>query len=171
MTDDDHQAAWDALMQRFVPIAQDPEQLLGEPVSDDFWAGAQDRERDWRFEESEQDTTPWKCSIYDHLDRRARVILWTIAARPEVHHLIANLAPDGSVERLTLLYARTADTSLVQVAYENGRTARLKSSDELAADELPDSTVEDLPEPTTDDLPDDATLKKIIEGVPSRLLA
>lgn len=150
----DRQAAWDAFMGRLTSVAQDPERVLGIP-SQSVPRSGDDLERDWR-NEAEQGNPPWDCSVYDHTDKRARIIRWRTDVRSDVHHLIANLHEDGSVEQLVLLYIRAAGAGTIAIAYKHGKSAPQK--------------VASIPESRTRELPSFSVLDELLQEIPARLL-
>lgn len=151
----DHQTAWDAFMGRLTSVAQDPERVLG-PPGRSLPRSGDDLERDWRWDEAEQGNPPWDCSVYDHTDKRARIIRWRIDTRTDVQHLIANLHEDGSVEQLVLLYIRAAEAGTIAVAYKHGKSAPQK--------------IASIPESRRKDLPDPSIIEEMLREIPAQLL-
>jgi hypothetical protein len=151
----DRQSAWDTFMGRLTSVAQDPERVLGSPGRSVPRSG-DDLERDWRWNEAEQGNPPWDCSVYDHTDKRARIVRWRIDTRTDVQHLIANFHEDGSVALLVLVYIRASKAGTISVAYEHGRSAPQRISN--------------VPESHGKDLPSASMIEEMLREIPTRLL-
>lgn len=150
MTNDNRQAAWDAFMQRLIPIAQDPEQVLGEPYESLKSSGEDDLERYWSW-----DGVPWVCSSFDQRDKRSRRFKWSTTAHPEAQYLVAALADNGTVQQLILIYRRAADAGTVQINYEDGKATPYANSID----------------PTAGDLPNHRLIEEFTQAIPERLLS
>jgi len=120
-------------MERFIPLAGDPEQVLGEPYETEKLSRKDDLKRHWSW-----DGVPWVCSSLDQPDQRKRNLSWSTTAHPEAQNLIVSLDDqDGTVVRMVLLYRRAAGAGLVQVNYyRNGMTTLYDYSKKTPGDEL-----------------------------------
>lgn len=147
---DNRQDEWNNFMQRLVPLAKDPEQVLGEPVWQDVTSGGDDLTRYWRWEDA-----PWTCSTFDQRDKHSRGVRWITIAHPKEQNLAIMLDEDGEVLRIILSYRRATVGRLIRVDYQNGEATRYTNKEKATGGKLPGLPV----------------LDEIKQATPARLLA